>query len=105
MFEVAHEARLVNRHHRTEPHRDGRELPEIRHQPRVWIGRQPAAADFLAKAIELFFAEPAFEISARVDARCRVTLHEHHVTAMRIRRSAPEMIEAHFIQRGRRRVG
>ena len=45
MFEVAHEARLIDRHHRPEAHRHRRELPEIRHQPGVRIRRQALAAD------------------------------------------------------------
>ena len=37
-FEVAIEPRLINRTNRAEPHRDRRELPEIRHQIRMRIG-------------------------------------------------------------------
>jgi hypothetical protein len=37
VFHVAHETRLVDGHHRAEAHGHGRELPEIRHQPRVRI--------------------------------------------------------------------
>ena len=48
--QVLHEARLVDRHQRAEAHRDGRELPEVRHQPRVRVGREAAAADLLAEA-------------------------------------------------------
>src|ERR1700691_4439235 len=33
ILEVANEAHLVDRHHRAEPHRHGRELPEVGHQP------------------------------------------------------------------------
>ena len=38
IFHVAHKACLVDRHHRAKPHRHGRELPEIRHQPGMRIG-------------------------------------------------------------------
>jgi hypothetical protein len=48
-FQVAIEARLVDRHDRAQAHRHGGELPEVRHQPRVRIGRQPAALDLLAE--------------------------------------------------------
>ena len=37
IFHVAHEARLIDRHHRSQSHRHGRELPEIRHQPGMGI--------------------------------------------------------------------
>ena len=43
ILEVAVEARLVDRHDRAEAHRDRRELPEVRHQPRMRIRRQAAA--------------------------------------------------------------
>jgi hypothetical protein len=43
IFQVAHEARLVDRHDRSEAHRNGRILPELGHQPGVRVGRQPAA--------------------------------------------------------------
>src|SRR5207302_6409831 len=33
ILEIANETRLVDRHDRTQAHRDGRVLPEIRHQP------------------------------------------------------------------------
>ena len=36
-LQVLHEARLVDRHQRAEAHRDRRELPEVRHQPRVRV--------------------------------------------------------------------
>ncbi|MFT3725610.1 MAG: hypothetical protein QM773_18770 [Hyphomonadaceae bacterium] len=40
VLQVSQEARLIDRHHRAEAHRDRRELPEIRHQPRMRIGRK-----------------------------------------------------------------
>ena len=36
-FHITHEARLIERHHRAKPHGNRRELPEMRHQPRVRI--------------------------------------------------------------------
>ena len=51
IFEVAIEARLVDRHDRPETHRDGRELPEIRHQPGMRIRRQSAAGPQLAAEV------------------------------------------------------
>ena len=37
IFEIAAEASLIDRHDRAKTHRNRRKLPEIRHQPRVWI--------------------------------------------------------------------
>ena len=39
-LQVLHEARLVDRHQRAEAHRDRRELPEVRHQPRVRVASE-----------------------------------------------------------------
>jgi hypothetical protein len=69
-FEVPVEARLVDRHDRAEAHRDGRELPEIRHQPRMRVRRQAAArCQFPAEVGQLFDRQSPFEERARVDAR------------------------------------
>jgi hypothetical protein len=37
MLQIAHEPRLKDRHHRAQTHRHRRELPEIRHEPRMRI--------------------------------------------------------------------
>ena len=53
-LQIAVEPRLINRHDRPQPHRDGRELPEIRHQIRMRIRRQPAAlGQFLAEILQM----------------------------------------------------
>ena len=41
ILQIAHEARLINRVDRTNAHRAGRKLPEVRHQPRMRIRTQP----------------------------------------------------------------
>ena len=105
VFHVALKARLVDSHHRPQAHRHRRELPEIRHEPGMRIGRETVAAGFLAEVFQLVFAEPAFEEGARIDAGRGVTLDVHHVAGMICRSRAPEMVEAHFVQRGRRCVG
>ena len=105
MLEIALKARLVDRHHGAEAHRHRRELPEIRHQPRMRIGTQAVGArDFLAEVAQVVLGETAFEKGARIDAGRRVTLDVDHVARMLVRRRAPEMVEAHFVQRRRRGV-
>ena len=53
-LQVAVESRLIQRHDRAEPHRDGRELPEVRHQIRMRIRRQPAAlGKFLPEILQM----------------------------------------------------
>src|SRR5207249_10666381 len=73
--QVAIEARLVNRHDRAEPHRDGWELPEVRHQIRMRVRRKPAAfGEFLAKMLQMMIVQPSFEVCAGIIARRSVTL-------------------------------
>ena len=105
-LEVAHEARLVDRHHRTQAHRHRRELPELRHQPRMRIRRKPdtLAGDFLPEVIQVLLAEAAFEKCACVNARRRMALEVHEIAAVLRRRCAPKVIEADLVERGRGRV-
>ena len=70
IFQVAVEARLVDRHDGAKAHRDRRELPEVRHQPRVRIRRQAAALrQLLPEVGQLLRRQPAFEKRARIDTR------------------------------------
>ena len=79
-LQVAIEARLIDRHDRPEPHRDGRELPEVRHQIRMRIRRQPAAlGEFLAEILQMLVRQPAFEKRARVIARRGVALEINQI--------------------------
>src|SRR6266705_372435 len=93
--EVAHEARLVDRVQRTEPHRTRRELPETRHQPWVTVGRQSLACGFTPVIRQIFLGKPPFQKSARIDARRGMRLEVHRIT---VRASAEKMVVAHFEQ-------
>ena len=74
-LQVTVEPRLIQRQHRAEPHRDRRELPEIRHQIRMRIRRQPAAfGEFLPEILQMPLVQPAFEKRARIHARRGVAL-------------------------------
>jgi hypothetical protein len=80
IFEVADEARLIDRHQGTEAHRDRRVLPEVFHQPGMRIRRETAARPgFAAEVLEMRFVDSAFEVRARVNPRRRVALEEDHV--------------------------
>ena len=103
-LEVLHEPRLVDRHDRPEAHRDGRELPEVRHQPRVRIRRDAVARHLLAEAEQVLLRQPALEEGAGVDARRGVALHVDQVAAVLVRRGAPEVVEADLVQRRGRLV-
>ena len=101
-LEIAQEARLIDRHQRPQAHRDRRELPEIRHQPGMGIGRQALAADFLPEVDELILAQPALEKGAGVDAGRAVALEIDEVAAVLVVGGAPEMHEAGVVERRRR---
>ena len=74
-LQVAIEPRLIQRQDRAKAHRDRRELPEIRHQIRMRIRRQPAAfGEFLPEISQMPFVQPAFEKRPRIHARARRAL-------------------------------
>ena len=51
VFQITHEAGLINGHDRPKPHGNGREMPVIRHQPRVGIRGQAPAIDILPEVV------------------------------------------------------
>ena len=71
--QVAVEPGLVDRVERAQAHRHGRELPELRHQPRMGVRRQTgtrtSVGELLTEAVELIFGQPSFQERASVDAR------------------------------------
>src|SRR5262249_29268555 len=86
VLQILQESGLIDRHQRPEPHRHGRKLPEIRHQPGVRIARQAFAAGLLPEIENLFLAQPSLEKGARVDPGRAVTLDENQIAAMSIGR-------------------
>ena len=99
VLQVAHEARLVDREERPQPHRARGVLPEIRHEPRMRIGRKAPAPRLAAVVVEVLLAEPALEKCARVDAGRGMGLEIDEVA---LRAGAEEMVEADFEEiRGR----
>ena len=98
-FQVLHEACLVDRLDRAKAHGYSRELPEVRHQPRVRVGRQALTVDFLAEVVHLVFGDAAFHERTGVNAWRGVTLEVDQVAAMFFGRSLEEVVEADVIQR------
>src|SRR5581483_1580887 len=99
MFEVAHESRLIDRVERTDAHRNRRELPEIRHQPRMWIGRKRGlASGFMAEIQHLLLGDASFEKSASICARRCVPLEIDHVAGLVAVAGMKEVIETDFGQ-------
>ena len=106
VLQVPREPRLVDRHQRAEAHRDRREFPEVRHQPRMRIRRQAAVRPQLVTEVaQVRFGEPAFEKRARVDARRRVALEVDDVGVAAGVLAAEEVIERDLVERRRRGVG
>ena len=100
VVEVLHEPRLVDRHQRTEPHRDGRVLPEARHQPRMGIGRKAARPRLAPEAEQVLLAQAALQEGAGVDPRRGVALDHDQVAAVVVRRGVEEVVEADVVERG-----
>ena len=93
-LEVAIKPRLINGQDRAKSHRDRRELPELRHQIRMRIRRQPAAfGEFLPEILQMSFVQTAFEKRPRINARRGVTLEINHVAGKILRAPAEKMIE------------
>ena len=107
--QVTVEPGLHDRVHGAEPHRDRGELPEVRHQPRVRVARQPVARatvrELLAEAVEPIFGQSPLEVGPGVDPGRRVPLDEHLVAAARVVLAAEEVVEPDLVERRRRRVG
>ena len=98
IFQVAHEARLIDRHDRAETHRDRGELPEVGHQPRMRIGREPAARfQFAAEILQLLGREPSLEERTCVDSGRRVSLEVNDVAVVVLAFALEEMVEADLV--------
>ena len=70
VFEILHETGLVERIQRSNAHRDRRKAPEIRHQPRVGVRRQPRLIpQLVAEVYQVPFGESALEEGAGVHTR------------------------------------
>ena len=83
IFEVAHEAGLVDGVERADAHGDGGEVPELRHEPGVGVGGEAGlAAEFVAEVGEAGFVEAAFEEGAGVDAGGGVALEVDEVAGL-----------------------
>ena len=101
--EIAVEAGVVEGRDRTESHRDGGELPEVRHEPWMRVTREPATAatDLAAEMIEVVCREAPLKEGARVHTRGGVAL-KVDVVAHAVGVLAPEeVVEPDLVERGR----
>ena len=98
VFQILQELSLINRTDWAQTHRDGRELPEFRHQFRVRIRGQTFTVNFLTEVVHLLFSQTTFQESTRVDARRDVALEVNQVAAVLLVACAEEVVKAHFIE-------
>ncbi len=105
--QIAVEPGLMDCIDRAEAHGYRRELPEVRHQPRVRVGRQAAAGmrELLPEAVQLLLAEPALQEGAGVDAGCGMSLEKDLVAGLAVILAAEEVVEADLVETGRGRIG
>src|SRR6185436_19703915 len=104
-LQVAIEARLVEGQDWAEAHRNGRKLPELRHQIRVGIRRQAAAlGQFLTEMMQVPLIQPALQISPRINARRGVSLEINKVARKNFAAPTEEMIERHLVERRARGI-
>ncbi|BCW48803.1 hypothetical protein StoSoilB13_11450 [Arthrobacter sp. StoSoilB13] len=98
---------LVDRVHRPDTHRHGREFPEVRHQARVRVRGQGMALTglLLAEPVQVLLREAAFHERPGVHARGRVSLEEHLVPARGMVLAAEEMVEPDLVQGRRAGIG
>ena len=99
MQQVAVEPGLVDGVERGEAHRDRGELPELGHEARVRVARQPTAVDLPAEAVHLLFPDAALEEGPSVDAGRGVALEKDLVAGSAIVLAPEEVVEAGLIQR------
>ncbi len=93
---------LVDRADRAEAHRHGRELPEVRHRPRMRVTRQavPRLRLLLAERVQVLLTETVQQERAGVDARRGMALEEDLVAAVALVLAPEEVVEAHVVERG-----
>ena len=101
VLQVPVEPGVVDGVDRAEPHRHGRELPEVGHEAGVWIARQAAAADLHAEAVEVRLVQAAFEERPGVDAGGGMALVVDVITGLAVVLAAEEPVEADLVERSR----
>jgi len=106
ILEIAIEAGLVDGHDRAQPHRHRGELPEVRIEPGVRVGSQPAGRSQLApEVLQLLFGQPALEKGPGVDAGGCVALEVDLIAAVLPRGPVEEMVEGDLVECRRGGVG
>src|SRR5690554_5002684 len=103
--QVLHYVGLIDGLNRPQPHGNGRELPVVRHQPGVRIGRQAIAIYLFAVFVQLLLGKAPLKKRTGVDTRRGVALEIHQVCCTLFTASVEEIVEAHIVQGSRGREG
>src|SRR5262245_30972666 len=98
MVEILQEPRLIDGHERPQAHRDGRELPELGHQPGMRVRGEALAVDLPSKVEELPLGQPPLQECAGVDARGAMSLKVDQVATVLSGGGPPEMVEANVVK-------
>ena len=102
--EVAVEPGLVDGRQRAKAHRDGRVLPEFGHEARMGVAGEPLAAHLETEVVQLRLVEAPLDEGSGVDAGGGVPLEIDLVAGKTVRLPPEEVVEAHLVQRCRRRI-
>ena len=100
--EIAHNVSLVDCLDWTQTHGYGRELPVVRHQPGVRVGRQTTAVHFATEVVQLLFAEATLKEGACIHTGSTVALEEDQITQVITLLTAEEVVKAHIVESCRR---
>ena len=105
VLQVPLEPGLVDAHDGAEPHRHGGELPEVGHQPRVRVRRQPRPPQLAPEVLELAGGDAPLQVGAGVDPRRRVALVVDEVGGLGVGGRPEEVVEPHLVEGRGRGVG
>ncbi len=103
IVQILHDVCLVDCLQWAQPHRNRWELPVVRHQPGVRIGRQAISIHFLAKFVELFFGQAPFKERPGVNTRRGVALYIDQVTQLFLGCPTEEIVKTNVVK-GRARL-
>ena len=102
VLQVPVEPSLVQGAEWPEAHADRRVLPELRHQPRVRVARQAAAAaaDLTAEVVEVVLGQAALHERPGVDTGRCVTLEVDVVSGIAVVLALEEVVETDLVEAG-----
>jgi len=105
VFEIAHEARLVDGVDRRDAHRHRGEIPESRHQPGMRIGRESRMlTQLVPEVFQVLRLQAAFKKSPRINAGGSVALEIDAIAGLVPVAAMKKMVKTDLKQRGHRGI-